>query len=160
MRRAALVLINLYQRFVSPYKGFSCAYRVHTGRAGCSALGYRAIRRYGVIAGIRVLGKRTNLCGVAHRRFKPVTGRLPFSSQRGVCDIGCDLPCHSGCDIPTCSECDLPAGGIFSRVLEFSDCCNCCGCDWPSSKRSRRDSERDYVYIPPNSRWRKEKSEA
>ena len=38
MRALALVAIGAYQRYVSPYKGFCCAYRAHTSRASCSAL--------------------------------------------------------------------------------------------------------------------------
>jgi putative component of membrane protein insertase Oxa1/YidC/SpoIIIJ protein YidD len=38
-REALLVAIRFYQRHVSPRKGYRCAYRVHTGRCGCSALG-------------------------------------------------------------------------------------------------------------------------
>jgi putative component of membrane protein insertase Oxa1/YidC/SpoIIIJ protein YidD len=48
MHRAFLLAIGLYQKYLSPHKGFCCAYRTHTGRAGCSALGFRAVRRYGV----------------------------------------------------------------------------------------------------------------
>jgi len=47
-RDLALLAITLYQRHLSPYKGFRCAYALHTGRASCSRLGYRAIRRHGL----------------------------------------------------------------------------------------------------------------
>ena len=44
MKAPALLAIRLYQRFISPYKGFSCAYRVHTGLPGCSGLADHALR--------------------------------------------------------------------------------------------------------------------
>ncbi|VEB44117.1 Uncharacterised protein [Chromobacterium violaceum] len=47
----ALCLIRIYQRHLSPRKGFGCAYRAGTGRAGCSGLAFRAIRRYGLRRG-------------------------------------------------------------------------------------------------------------
>jgi putative component of membrane protein insertase Oxa1/YidC/SpoIIIJ protein YidD len=43
LRGAAIYLIDGYQRFISPYKGYTCAYRVHAGRAWCSAFGKRVI---------------------------------------------------------------------------------------------------------------------
>lgn len=85
MRQFALAMIRLYQRFVSPYKGFCCAYRAHTGGPSCSMLGFRAIRRYGVMDGIGVLRIRLYRCGVAFRRFAPVAPLR--SKQAGFCEV-------------------------------------------------------------------------
>jgi len=128
LRSAALGAIRVYQRYVSPHKGFVCAYRVHTGRCGCSQLGYRAIRRFGVYKGWRVLRQRTALCGVAHRRHTPQRARPP-ARERGDC--ACDLPC----DLDGASVCDA------------CSCCDAGSCDWPSRKDKRRDARS--VYIPP-----------
>lgn len=139
MRRAVLAAIRVYQRYVSPYKGICCAYREHTGRASCSALGYRAVRRHGVFAGLALIRQRTHRCGVAHRRYR--NQRVPMlHAQRGVCDIGCDLPCDGGCD--------LAGGGGFSKVCDFLSCCDWGGCDWPDRKRKSPQAEK-HVYIPP-----------
>lgn len=140
MRRLVLAAISAYQRYMSPYKGFCCAYRTHTGRQSCSALGFRAVRRYGVIAGLAVLHRRTYLCGVAHRRFSP-THRRPHRAQRGDCDLGCDLPCDFNCDTPSGKSC--------SSITDFVSCCDCGSCDWPDRKRKGNEQEQ-YVYIPPN----------
>lgn len=148
MRRFALVAIRLYQRFVSPYKGFRCAYSVHTGCASCSSLGYRAVRRYGVIGGISLLRARTYRCGVAHRRYADRCRRPP-NSQRGDCDLGCDAPGDCGFD--------LPSGRGASRICDFASCCDCGGCDWPERKRKNSEKEK-HVYIPPKIRSRVESS--
>ena len=132
MRAFALVAIAFYQRFISPYKGFCCAYRIHTGRHSCSALGSRAIRRFGVLAGFAILRQRTYLCGVAHRRYSPPHKR-PHRAQRGDCDIPCDF------------DVDLPSGKSCSS---FDSCCDGAGCDWPDKKRNKNEKER-YIYIPP-----------
>ncbi|WP_442909173.1 membrane protein insertion efficiency factor YidD [Ideonella sp. BN130291] len=145
MRRAALLLIRAYQRYVSPYKGFCCAYRGHTGRASCSALGYRAIRRHGIFGGLFLLQQRTHKCGVVHRRHKG-TPMPRLHAQRGLCDIGCDLP--GGCDLPSCHGCDLPGSNKLSGVCDCLSCCDCGGCDWPDRRRRKRGDEK-YVYIPP-----------
>lgn len=136
MRILVLWAIQFYREAISPFKGFSCAYRVHTGRRSCSNLGERAVRRYGVTGGLLLIRQRTRLCGVAHRRHAlPRRGIGPFASQRGECD--CDF-----------GSCDFPSGKSFSRVFEFVNCCDCASCDWPSRKRKDRSSEKS-VHIPP-----------
>ena len=57
MKSVALPGIRLAQRWISPRKRFPCAYRVHTGNASCSWLGYRAIRRFGVWQGGHSCGR-------------------------------------------------------------------------------------------------------
>ncbi|RQO55902.1 membrane protein insertion efficiency factor YidD [Paucibacter sp. KBW04] len=130
MRLFALCLIRAYQRWLSPHKGFSCAYRVHCGRASCSALGYRVIRRYGCWQGLALLRQRLQLCGLAHRRYGVLPSpRLSLAGQRGLCDPGCDLPC------------DLPGGHTSCDVCDAFSCFDCC--DWPSRKTHRRQSPRE-----------------
>lgn len=146
MRALVLATIRIYQRWISPYKGFCCAYRAHTGRAGCSALGWRAVRRYGVIAGIAVLRQRMALCGVAHRRHGGA-GRRVLPGQRGDCDVGCCVP-----DL----DCDLPCGKGASGVCRVAECCNIGGCDWPRrDRRKPRRGEHD-VHLPPRREPRRE----
>ncbi|MBC7499293.1 MAG: membrane protein insertion efficiency factor YidD [Herminiimonas sp.] len=112
--------IRFYQRYLSPYKGFFCAYRAHPGRPSFSVLGYRAVRMYGVLAGLGILGQRTYLCGVAHRRFAPP--RSPASnSQAGFCDFSCDLTGDCACDLADIST----AADTCSSV----GCCDCRTCD-------------------------------
>jgi putative component of membrane protein insertase Oxa1/YidC/SpoIIIJ protein YidD len=86
MRQLALCAIQLYRRYVSPYKGFSCAYRVHTGCASCSTLGYRAIRRYGLRNGLGILSHRLDRCSFAHGLSEKKRSSHR-SSQAGFCDM-------------------------------------------------------------------------
>jgi putative component of membrane protein insertase Oxa1/YidC/SpoIIIJ protein YidD len=131
MRIMFLAAIRLYQAYISPHKGFCCAYRKHTGRASCSALGYRSVRRYGTVGGLIILRKRTRLCGIAHWRYSPAVYR-PFASQRGECDPGCDWPGSV--------DCDLPGGQTISRLLELGDCCDIGSCDWGDRRQRRQES--------------------
>lgn len=125
MRRIALSAIRLYQRHLSPRKGFCCAYRHQTGHASCSELGYRTIRRFGVFDGLRLLRRRLDKCGVAHRRYRAPPDRR-FISQAGFCDLSCDFDCGDSL-LADCSPCD-------------------CG-DWSSS---RKDEEKDEkIHLPP-----------
>lgn len=146
MRQLALFSIEIYKRYLSPYKGFCCAYRVHTGCQSCSTLGFRAIRRYGVVDGIGVLRKRLHRCGLAYQRQHAPRPRGALRSQRGDCDPGCVMPCE-GCDMPSidCPSCDLPKG-----LCNATSCCDCGSCDcgdW--GKDRKRKHEEDQVYIPP-----------
>ncbi|MFD2450855.1 membrane protein insertion efficiency factor YidD [Ideonella paludis] len=167
LRWAVLGGITAYQRFVSPHKGFSCAYRCHIGRASCSHLGWRAVRRWGVPGGLSVLNQRLFMCGVAFRRYGPLQPqrrvyRGPWSAQQGLCDIGCDAPC----DMPGDASCGGSGGRSGCGFGDVFSCLDCSCCDWRDRRRSPPSSRRKGkgwgnetdVYIPPNSGRRKGES--
>jgi uncharacterized protein len=87
----ALAAIRFYQRFVSPYKGFSCALRVATGGASCSAYGYAVIARFGLLRGLGLQQRRFELCGHVHMRTRaPAPPHPLLKHQQGFCDVaGC-----------------------------------------------------------------------
>ena len=99
----ALSAIRSYQHYLSPRKGFRCAYRSATGRDGCSGYGYRVIERFGLMAGLALLRRRLRLCGETHRR--PVVPNPVLHYQRGDCDLPCDIPCDA-VDCPCDCSCD------------------------------------------------------
>ena len=142
-RNLALSAISFYRCFLSPYKGFRCAYAHHTGSASCSRLGYRAIRRHGVGKGVGLLFQRFDRCRAAYLRHQvsrsAAGGTTPGGSsmaagtrrtQRGFCEVlacipdaGCAAaPCEAGC-----------TGG--SAAIDVANCC--CSVPWPSSCDSR-----------------------
>ena len=120
-RAALLGAIAFYRRHLSPYKGFSCAIRVHTGACSCSRFGQRAIARHGAWRGLGLLRGRLARCGEVHARHH--AGGLP--GQRGFLDCSCDLPC----DLP----CHPDAGDLF----------NCLPCDCGDCGERRRSDRRD-----------------
>ena len=108
MRALALASIGVYQRYISPHKGFCCAYRAHTGGASCSQLAYRAIRRLGVFTGLGVLRWRLAECAAA---FKARHGSQESKRrQRGSCDAPCDIPDVS-CAVDVCNSVPCDCGG-------------------------------------------------
>ncbi len=118
-RVVLLIAIRIYQRYLSPYKGFSCAYHRHTGFASCSHLGYRAVRRHGIMMGLTLLKQRTYLCGVIQRRHYHLPKRS-INYQRGDCDPGCDL------------NWDMP------NVCDITNLCDpSCACDWSDRKKKK-----------------------
>lgn len=126
MRRLLLALIERYQRHLSPRKGYGCAYRLHCGGAGCSGLGWRAIRWKGAWAGLWLLRERLSRCAAVHAQAHP-TRRLP-AAQRGDCDCG-------GCDVPG-GGCDL------GDVCDLGDACDCCDACDVFERKSRRERRR------------------
>lgn len=141
MRTLALLAISGYQRYLSPHKGFCCAYREWTGARSCSALGKRVIQRYGLFNGVTLLRRRFDKCGAAAMRL------AARRSQSGFVDCACDIPT---CDLPSC---ELPSGGCSSGLRDLSTCSDCAGCDCGDWKRDRHRQEKlKEVYIPPG-KW-------
>src|SRR5688500_17339983 len=58
-------LIEAYQRFISPYKGFRCAHRAVHGRDSCSQFAKRVALKRGILALFPLLRRRFTECGVA-----------------------------------------------------------------------------------------------
>jgi len=127
------MFIRGYQRFISPHKGFRCAYGVHTGCASCSALGFRAIRRHGVLAGLQLLSRRFDRCAEARRQLQTLARRPRFQTQAqaGFADCGGD-----------CGDCspDCSPGDCDCDVFDALDCLDCG--DWPSRKDKRSSAKR------------------
>lgn len=148
MKALALLAIRGYQRYLSPRKGFCCAYAAFTGHASCSALGYRAIRRFGVIDGIALLDRRLYKCGVAYRRHRPAAPRA-LGRQGGFLDCACDAPgdCSSPCNCGLPDACAWPQEK--SCPCDLSSDCSCDLGDCDRKRRKHADEDERYVVIPP-----------
>lgn len=65
-KNVALAGIDIYQKFVSPHKGWHCAFSsIFKGDLSCSAYGKNAIENYGVIEGIFKILDRFEACRLA-----------------------------------------------------------------------------------------------
>lgn len=130
MKYFAIGIINLYQKYISPYKGFSCAYRLGTGGLSCSAYGKLVISKYGVNKGYALLKRRFSDCKFCSEKLtqnKIEKRKKANLKQAGFGDCGgCDLPGGDcgGCDLPSCDvscqSCDLH----LNRVTDSFDSCN------------------------------------
>jgi putative component of membrane protein insertase Oxa1/YidC/SpoIIIJ protein YidD/surface antigen len=89
----ALVSISAYQRFISPHKGWRCAYAVLHGQPSCSAYGKEAISRHGVVWGSWLLWHRFQDCGAA----ADILAANTTGQQAGKeCADGCVRGCCNG----------------------------------------------------------------
>ena len=65
VRSGSILLIGAYQRYVSPRKGYCCAYRSCTGGRSCSSYARHAISRAGLLGGLTLLTRRFRACAMA-----------------------------------------------------------------------------------------------
>jgi putative component of membrane protein insertase Oxa1/YidC/SpoIIIJ protein YidD len=75
-------MIEVYQRHVSPRKGFRCAFRVLHGGDSCSSFAKRAIARFGPIRGLWLLRRRFQRCRFAARVLDHKSPRPPAGVVR------------------------------------------------------------------------------
>lgn len=130
LSRAALLGIHAYQRWLSPRKGYRCAYSVLHGGTGCSGYAKAAIRERGLLAAIPLVRARFADCRTAFSEIRgeakpkrkrtrwwhytdptgccdcaPSVQACRFGGKSGAKDTGfCDSnPCDgNGCDCNPC----------------------------------------------------------
>lgn len=61
--------IGAYQRYLSPHKGFCCAYRAHTGKRSCSSYGRAIVQRLGLLAFLAALPRQFERCKLAYQKL-------------------------------------------------------------------------------------------
>src|SRR5687768_169954 len=74
------VVIEVYQRYISPRKGFCCAYRVWRGRKSCSELARRVVLRGGIVLLLPIMQLRFAKCARAAAALKAQT-TLDYESK-------------------------------------------------------------------------------
>ena len=90
MRYFFIALISLYQRFLSPLKGYGCAYRIRHQSNSCSGAVKSLLAQHGVIKSIPLIRLRFRACRHAYDDLK--AGYIPPYSA----DLPCDFPCGDG----------------------------------------------------------------
>jgi putative component of membrane protein insertase Oxa1/YidC/SpoIIIJ protein YidD len=126
---AALSLIGLYQRYVSPLKGFCCAHRArkHGRTSSCSQFAKRAIARLGVFAGLPLLQRRFAKCSASARVLEYELAPQKKDAQ-GERTSDCDP--SPGCDASACEAlpdaCGLAADLCSAiHVIPHAAACHC-----------------------------------
>lgn len=115
MNKIALEIIRLYQRHISPKKGYRCAYGKLHDTYGCSGHIKNIIKKEGLISGFSKIQLQFKHCSEAAEELKK---RKEGKEKRKNCasDIGacsCDAAdCISGDCTP-----DLDCGDVFKACV-------------------------------------------
>jgi putative component of membrane protein insertase Oxa1/YidC/SpoIIIJ protein YidD len=129
----ALILgsIAIYQRYISPRKGWRCAYSVLHGGTGCSGYVQREIRENGWRAARRAAKKRFRECKLAGQMLRTQAG-VVYKSQSGNGSHGrkrrnfleewCGIDC---CPPELCGCLDK----VFDCGPGDTGCIDCSACD-------------------------------
>ncbi len=127
--RTLTLAIQLYQKFLSPHKGFRCAHRKLYGEASCSEYFRQAIATEGLATAIPLFQQRLWDCKQARQEllYRSLSQQIMANGERrrkrrdsGFWDCGGDTDfdgtpdCLEGCD-GDCGDCDN---------------CDCNGCDF------------------------------
>ena len=103
MKLLLLFLINIYQRWVSPNKGFTCAHRAYFGRSTCSAYGKRAVYKYGALTGVTLIFRRFKSCSVALKKLEKENPKDENPKKKRDEDIGKCLVLEGIGEVACCS---------------------------------------------------------
>ena len=125
---AAIHLIELYQRHLSPRKGYRCAYSVLHGGTGCSGYAKHAIAEHGIFNAYPLIMQRFSDCTDAAKHF------------RTDLDCGCAADALPGnCDLPDRQPCgNRSAGNLVSCLDVFS-----CSGSGDEKRKAKRKSSRE-----------------
>ncbi len=145
--KTALGGIWVYQNYLSPRKGFRCAYAVQHGGTGCSGFAKHAIRDYGLWAAIPQVRQRFRDCKAASLALRSTCAvhadqhkdedtnprrkkrRIDKAGWFDACSFGCcaGFPGSAATDTPAASD---AASGVCSTVPDIGgcDCSPDCSC--------------------------------
>lgn len=99
IRKSIVFGIKLYQKFISPKKGYRCAHSVVHGGTGCSGAVIKIIQETSIFSWRGLINKRFADCKEAHIKYQE-----DKKDKKNKCkpdfEDGCDL--LDGCD-----SCDI-----------------------------------------------------
>lgn len=127
----AVIAINGYQRYISPHKGFCCAYRVVTGEDSCSEYVKKTIIRKGFFRSLTEIRNRFQDCKESARYINKAKEAEASNKQKEDDDSPSDGACIAAetvaCLPTSCAEASLSsAAGTLGGIA--SGGCDGCAC--------------------------------
>jgi putative component of membrane protein insertase Oxa1/YidC/SpoIIIJ protein YidD len=135
-----VVLIEAYQRWLSPRKGFRCAYGVLHGAGTCSSVGKRIMRERGMFAFFRLMPEQFAACRTAaatlhnetpeeRRRRREEERKHRREGLREWVRRKREHPCDNcndwdDCDLIDVGDC-MPDMGCSDCSMDFDGCGSC-----------------------------------
>jgi uncharacterized protein len=112
----AIRLISFYQRYISPRKGYACAYRALHNDLSCSAFCKKAIESHGIYQGVKHTLQRFHECYLAAQTIKKKREDMKEKPKGIVSKIGNE--CNK---LGTCEQ------YILFELAAEAACCLCSG---------------------------------
>lgn len=120
-------IIRGYQKYLSPHKGFSCAYRKLHGGASCSEYFRQTIDRYGLSHASPLFQQRLEACKIANFTLRSQVSEDEKNRRRNNHHSSCNQSnCSnfSGCGDCGIADC-LDYGTCDSNHNGYLDCGDC-----------------------------------
>ncbi len=111
LREIGLLLIVLYQKFLSPRKKYRCAKGQFYQNSTCSSSTKEALKKDGFIAGIKEYRRSTKECKIAYQTL---------SKDKRRDGTSCDCSYCSGCNVGSCD-----GAGSFGSACDCSGAVPC-----------------------------------
>ena len=70
LTKFSITVINLYQHYLSPHKGYCCAHRAYTGEDSCSQYAKVAIAEHGLFSAFPLIKEQFEKCEFAAKEMK------------------------------------------------------------------------------------------
>ncbi|MCY9865003.1 membrane protein insertion efficiency factor YidD [Vibrio coralliirubri] len=101
--------IAFYQKFISPRKGYRCAYGVLNNTQGCSGMVKDIILQNGVVGGWKDITSQFSECNAAAAKLQEQSSckkkrRSCKSRFRKEANCG-STKCSNSCHVPDCGDC-------------------------------------------------------
>jgi len=97
-KQVAVLGVDAYQTWISPHKGYHCAFAEHHHGTSCSAYGKKVFQEHGVAAGLLMLKVRFEQCHDARLALESASRRIPKCEQASGCG-DCGEGTGKGCGI-------------------------------------------------------------
>ena len=102
---SAIGLISLYQRRISPYKGYVCAHRVHHGQSSCSEFAKQAIAANGLFSALPSIRHRFIECRAAYGAMQSAwKGNERIDKDSPPSSVRHAESCVNACAIESCGN--------------------------------------------------------
>lgn len=113
LREIGILLIEFYQKFISPYKGYRCAKGLLYKNGTCSSVTKKAFIEKGFIEGMKTYFASTKECKKAHKIL---------SKKKEKDSIVCNTCTEAGCEVCSSPLIDAVGSSVPSCDLGCSSC--------------------------------------
>ena len=101
INKSLIYSIDLYQKYLSPYKGYCCAYKVYHDDVSCSQFTKNCIKELGFFQAIFIIKKRFQDCKISAEKIKEEKTECCKSEDFKKFDNRLGCACDS-CEIAHC----------------------------------------------------------